>query len=254
MPRSLRSISNSYDFVTQGKGHLSNKIDDMPFARRVKPIKRFSLEKIPLLFFSILVISFLILSVSISILFKESSRKLIPQSAEKESLLGHLPYREASNDVLVELYPGLRVHKDMYGSLIKMRNAAEFDGIELVFLSGFRSIRLQDQIFYENKSLRNQIAAERAKVSAPAGYSEHSTGYAIDIGDRNMRETDFEVSFESTPAFNWLKQNAAKYHFILSFPKGNFQGVSYEPWHWRFEGTVDALKQFESSNRRRDDD
>ncbi|MEY4359361.1 MAG: hypothetical protein RLZZ631_847, partial [Cyanobacteriota bacterium] len=39
------------------------------------------------------------------------------------------------------------------------------------------------------------------------------------------------------------------YHFTLSFPQGNRQGVSYEPWHWRFEGSADALKIFESAQR-----
>ena len=47
------------------------------------------------------------------------------------------------------------------------------------FLSGYRSINLQNDIFYTLKSKRNQIASERARVSAPPGYSEHSTGFAL---------------------------------------------------------------------------
>ena len=160
----------------------------------------------------------------------------------------HYPYPEASQDDLVEVYKGLQVHKDVYKAYISMRNKASLEGIDLILLSGYRSIDLQRMIFYENKSIRNQIAVERAKVSAPPGYSEHSTGYAIDLGDGTMRSTDFEVEFENTPAFKWLEDNAARYHFTLSFPKGNPQGVSYEPWHWRFEGTVEALEQFKKAN------
>ncbi len=26
--------------------------------------------------------------------------------------------------------------------------------------------------------------------------------------------------------------------------------VDYEPWHWRYEGSIEALKIFESSNRK----
>ena len=115
---------------------------------------------------------------------------------------------------------------------------------------GFRSIDLQREIFYGRKAARNQIAIERAKVSAPPGYSEHSTGYAIDLGDGTRRDTDFQVEFESTNAFRWLKDNAAKYHFKLSFPKGNPQKVSFEPWHWRYEGTVEALRKFEKANEK----
>ena len=116
-------------------------------------------------------------------------------------------------------------------------------------MSGFRSINLQDEIFYSLKSFRNQVATERARVSAPPGYSEHSTGFAIDIGDFNKPKTDFDVKFEDTEAFRWLKNNAAKYHFKLSFNKKN-KHVDYEPWHWRYEGSIEALKVFEASNRK----
>ena len=136
----------------------------------------------------------------------------------------------------------------MSQSLLKMREDAKLEGVYLVFLSGYRSIKLQEEIFYSLKSIRNQSASERARVSAPPGYSEHSTGFAIDIGDANYREKDFEVEFENTAAFRWLKNNAAKYHFKLSFNKNN-KNVDYEPWHWRYEGSIEALKVFESSNR-----
>ncbi|MDC3138165.1 D-alanyl-D-alanine carboxypeptidase family protein [Prochlorococcus sp. AH-716-I19] len=164
------------------------------------------------------------------------------------SILGHLPYKEISKEKLVSIEPNIEVHIDMSESLLKMRDDAIKDGIYLVFLSGYRSINLQKEIFYSLKSMRNQIAAERARVSAPPGYSEHSTGFAIDIGDTYKRETDFKVEFENTDAFSWLKENAAKYHFKLSFNKNN-KNVDYEPWHWRYEGSIEALKVFEASNR-----
>ena len=166
-----------------------------------------------------------------------------------QSILGHLPYKEISKEKLVLIEPNIEVHIDMSESLLQMRNDAKKDGIFLVFLSGYRSINLQEDIFYSLKSMRNQIAAERARVSAPPGYSEHSTGFAIDIGDADKRETDFEVEFENTDAFRWLKLNAAKYHFKLSFDQNN-KTVDYEPWHWRFEGSIEALQVFEASNRK----
>ena len=165
-----------------------------------------------------------------------------------QSILGHLPYNEISKHKLVDIEPNIKVHIDMRDSLLKMREAAKYDGIFLVFLSGYRSINLQNDIFYSLKSVRNQVASERARVSAPPGYSEHSTGYAIDIGDANKRQADFEVEFENTDAFRWLKKNAAKYHFKLSFDKNN-KNVDYEPWHWRYEGSIESLKIFEASNR-----
>ena len=164
------------------------------------------------------------------------------------SILGHLPYKEISKEKLVFIEPNIEVHIDMSESLLKMREDAIKDGIYLVLLSGYRSINLQKDIFYSLKSMRNQVAAERARVSAPPGYSEHSTGFAIDIGDAYNRETDFEIEFENTDAFRWLNKNAAKYHFKLSFNKNN-KNVDYEPWHWRYEGSIEALKVFEASNR-----
>ncbi|MBO6970551.1 MAG: D-alanyl-D-alanine carboxypeptidase family protein [Prochlorococcus marinus CUG1431] len=164
-------------------------------------------------------------------------------------ILGHLPYEEIPKEKLVLIEPHIEVHIDMRESLLKMREEAKNDGIYLVFLSGFRSINLQNDIFYSLKSIRNQEAAERARVSAPPGYSEHSTGFAIDIGDATKRETDFEIEFENTEAFRWLIKNAAKFHFKLSFNKNN-EYIDYEPWHWRYEGSIEALKVFEVSNRK----
>ena len=171
------------------------------------------------------------------------------QINQDNRILGHLPYAEISKEKLVLIEPNIEVHMDMRDSLLKMREEAKKDGIYLVFLSGYRSINLQNDIFYSLKSIRNQEAAERARVSAPPGYSEHSTGFAIDIGDATQRETDFETDFENTDAFRWLIKNAAKFHFKLSFNKDN-KYIDYEPWHWRYEGSIEALKVFESSNRK----
>ena len=96
--------------------------------------------------------------------------------------------------------------------------------MDLIVLSTFRSIELQREIFFEIKAERNQTALERAKVSAPPGYSEHSTGFAIDVGDADRPKSDFEESFENTPSFEWLRRNAHRYHFTMSFPRGNAQG------------------------------
>ena len=171
------------------------------------------------------------------------------QINQDHRILGHLPYAEIPKEKLVLIEPSIEVHIDMRDSLIKMRDEAKKDGIYLVFLSGYRSINLQNEIFYSLKSFRNQEAAERARVSAPPGYSEHSTGFAIDIGEATKRETDFETEFENTDAFKWLIKNAAKFHFKLSFTKDN-KYIDYEPWHWRYEGSIEALKVFESSNRK----
>ena len=63
-------------------------------------------------------------------------------------------------------------------------------------------------------------------------------------------ETNFSEDFRTTKAYRWMQKNAARYHFKLSFPEGNPQGVSFEPWLWRFEGTTNSLKLFESAYKK----
>jgi len=228
---------------------LDDKKDDVEFAVRIFPkssqTKNIKIIHVILLF---IVVPFLFLLVKNRNFLKFSNTAKSSKNEKDVRILGHFPYQEAAYEDLIEIQPNILVHKGMYKSLQEMQNDAEKDGIYLVFLSGYRSIKLQKQIFYSLKSTRNQIASERARVSAPPGYSEHSTGFAIDIGDAYERETDFEQSFENTSAFKWLKNNAAKYHFRLSFDKKQ-TSVDYEPWHWRYEGSIEALKIFESSNR-----
>ena len=230
-----------------------NYQDDIPLAKRIKSIKTItgkSFLGIGLLFVGI--------GLSVGLLTNQSFIRQTKSldgsinSAENnrnKSLLGHLPYPEAKENELILFSPGIYVHKDIYENFKEMQFRAAQRGISLQLLSGYRSIELQRDIFYENKSLRNQTAVERSRDSAPPGYSEHSTGYAIDVGDGNYPDTHFEVEFEQTPAFKWMKRFASKYHFVLSFPPNNKQGVTYEPWHWRFEGTVNALREFDAANK-----
>ena len=233
---------------------LENKInykniEDIDFAER----KLFMGKGVKLIKIISLLSTFIILSLITFILknnvFIKTESNTIKNKTSDERILGHFPYKQTANNNLIEIEPNIFVHKDMYEALLKMKKDAQREGVYLVFLSGYRSIKLQKEIFYSLKSLRNQNALERARVSAPPGYSEHSTGFAIDIGDANNPQTDFEVGFEKTDAFLWLKDNAAKYHFRLSFNKKQ-NSVDYEPWHWRYEGSIEALRIFESSNKK----
>ncbi len=243
------------NFVIRASKARSNSSDEIPIATRSHPIRRPTVRDFTILVavgFSIITTVFLVINRStalgpLSVDPPLKGYKVLPSIDGR--LLGHFPYPEALKEDLIEVYPGLELEKNTYKSYNLMKEAAMADGIDLILLSGYRSHSLQEEIFFDIKSDRNQTAIERARVSAPPGYSEHSTGFAIDIGDKTRRETDFEVSFESTRAFRWLIKHAAKYHFTLSFPKDNSQGVSYEPWHWRFEGTANALRQFEDARR-----
>jgi len=173
-----------------------------------------------------------------------------PSPAAK-TLLGHYAYEEAplnSLQVISVASDGyeIKLRANAATKYTEMVAAAKADGIELLAISGFRTKKEQDQLFFEISKQRSQTPAQRALVSAPPGYSEHHTGYALDLGDRATPSTNLSPNFDQTAAFKWLKldNNAAKYGFEMSFPKNNPQGVMYEPWHWRFVGDEDSLALF----------
>ncbi len=178
----------------------------------------------------------------------DTSTPANPEESDNDvdNLLGHLPYEEAPLSELEPITSDGRIQlREAAAKKFKaMRAAAQADGILLVPISGYRTQQQQQHLFFDIKAQRGQVATQRAEVSAPPGYSEHHTGYAVDIGDGRTPATNLNTNFENTAAFKWLEKNAAYYSFELSFPKGNPQGVSYEPWHWRFVGDPDSLETF----------
>lgn len=167
-------------------------------------------------------------------------------STAEESLLGHRAYAEAPPETLVPIdRSGEHLLRESAAkAFIAMQDAARVAGVSLVPLSAYRSIEDQQYLFFDVKSQRGQDANTRAEVSAPPGYSEHHTGYALDIGDASVTDSNLSRSFEDTPVFAWLKENASYYSFELSFPPDNEQGINYEPWHWRFVGDQNSLETF----------
>jgi D-alanyl-D-alanine carboxypeptidase len=163
-----------------------------------------------------------------------------------ETLLGHFAYTAAPQAELAPIVAdgSIKLRKAAAKAYREMVAAAQQEGISIVPISGFRSLEDQKYLYFDVKADRNQNAAERAKVSAPPGYSEHHTGYAVDIGDGNTPALNLSPDFDKTAAYRWLKDNANRYSFELSFTKNNRQGVSYEPWHWRYVGDIQSLKTF----------
>jgi len=116
--------------------------------------------------------------------------------------------------------------------LVRMLQAAGQDGKTLKIVSAYRSFGDQTavksgyKVFYGSGA--NQFSADQ-------GYSEHQLGTAVDL---TTPDTDgLYVSLDGTPEYAWLTQNAYKFGFVLSYPKGNGY-YQYEPWHWRFVGVA----------------
>ena len=227
---------------------------DIPQARRsVSPLKR-AQSRTARISLGLGLALLVTVAIAVPTLLQRSTTSALslPSGARPDRdgrLLGHFPYREIQHSELVAVAPGLELQRDAADALLAMQQAAKAEGVDLVVLSGFRSIELQKRLFFEVKSARNQSALERARVSAPPGYSEHSTGYAVDLADGSARDSDLSTEFDQTAAFAWLRNHAHRFHFTMSFPRGNAQGVNYEPWHWRYEGSAQALRAFEPAQR-----
>jgi len=114
----------------------------------------------------------------------------------------------------------------------RMREAASREGVELLAVSGFRSVEYQCALI-QRKLDRGMKIADVLKINAAPGYSEHHTGRALDITTSDSQP--LEVAFETTPAYAWLTKHAGEYGFRLSYPRNNPHGINYEPWHWAYQ-------------------
>ncbi|MES3044271.1 M15 family metallopeptidase [Sphingomonas faeni] len=156
---------------------------------------------------------------------------------------GHLPYGDAAETELVTLPSDYSVgnpcvvRADMLPDLLRLFAAAQGDPSvmgQLKALSCQRSIARQRAVFCRGGG---SDPADRAISVAPPGYSEHSTGYALDFAVRPANGCpDAEACMAATPAARWLLRNAPRFGFEQSFPGSNKQHVKWEPWHWRWVG------------------
>lgn len=142
-----------------------------------------------------------------------------------------------------------RAYPDLQDMLQDMSQA----GLSPLICSSYRSQERQQEL-YDNKvqrvmaegASREAAQAEAARWVARPGTSEHQTGLAVDIVSLSNQMLD--ETQESTPEFQWLAENAWKYGFILRYPEGKEEitGYIFEPWHYRYFGTEEAQKIYES--------
>jgi zinc D-Ala-D-Ala carboxypeptidase len=162
-------------------------------------------------------------------------------------LFGHFAYAEASAADLVAPPKSFQsgnctqIERGMAQSLSALIAAATKDdaavGKALMGVSCFRSVERQSRLFCRPDRLKERGMQGQAKWVAPPGYSEHATGYAIDFGARSIPSCHANPCFKETRTGKWLAANARHFGFEMSFPEGNAQGVSFEPWHFRWIGT-----------------
>lgn len=113
-------------------------------------------------------------------------------------------------------------------------------GFELLVCSAYRSYEAQIVSYGRLTAIHGE---EARAFSAPPGHSEHQLGTVVDVSNA---ETDYRLhqSFGETEASEWIRQNAAEYGFVLSYPRGAEEHTKYhwEPWHYRYIGRENALR------------
>lgn len=129
-------------------------------------------------------------------------------------------------------------------SFNQLAAAARLDGFELVAFSTFRSFERQETLYNQYVTKDGQELADQ--YSARPGYSEHQSGLAFDIGEKNFEQHWAAQSFGDTPAGKWVAQNAHLYGFILRYPLGKEEVTGYmnEPWHFRYVGVESATDMY----------
>jgi len=123
-----------------------------------------------------------------------------------------------------------QIDSRVWPQLRNMIEDAADDGVTLWIVSAYRSFGTQSSL---KATYKITYGSGANAFSADQGYSEHQLGTTIDF--TTMGIGGGFSGFSNTEAYEWLKSNAYKYGFTLSYPEGNAYYI-FEPWHWRFVG------------------
>tara|TARA_Y100000991_G_scaffold210209_1_gene191243 strand:- start:59 stop:742 length:684 start_codon:yes stop_codon:yes gene_type:complete len=153
----------------------------------------------------------------------------------------------------------IHLEKETYSAFIKMKDAAEKDGIIIKLVSGFRDFYRQQMIWNNKyKKFTNEFSLdgptaikEIIRFSTIPGTSRHHWGTEIDIIDKNFEnEKDLLISkkYEEGGIFNslkkWMDKNSKRFGFYIVYDDdSNRPGFEYEPWHYTYKPVSDLYQR-----------
>ena len=122
---------------------------------------------------------------------------------------------------------GMKLEKTTFEALKRMLDDSAREGLSLMVSSAYRDYKYQVGLY--NYYISKYGKEKTDTFSAPPGASQHQLGTVIDFND-------VENTFAGTKEERWLTDNAWKYGFSLSFPKGyeDVTGYDWESWHFRY--------------------
>ena len=180
-----------------------------------------------------------------------ANKVMLTQEINTEILIGMDDSRIVSDTILLE--------KETYSAFIKMKDAAEKDGIIIKLVSGFRDFYRQQMIWNNKyKKFTNEFSLdgptaikEIIRFSTIPGTSRHHWGTEIDIIDKNFEnEKDLLISkkYEEGGIFNslkkWMDKNSKRFGFYIVYDDdSNRPGFEYEPWHYTYKPVSDLYQR-----------
>lgn len=128
------------------------------------------------------------------------------------------------------------VRAHVIADLRALDQAARAAGIRLRVVSAYRSWWTQKSTF--ESWVRKSGYQQALRYSARPGHSEHQLGTTLDFSFVGGADPWNYRDFGATKAGAWLKANAWRYGWVMSYPAGkeHLTGYGYEPWHYRYFG------------------
>ena len=123
---------------------------------------------------------------------------------------------------------------DAADAMTRMYQAASDAGVPFLISTAYRSYEYQGSIRADEARAHGTTGLDH-RVARP-GHSEHQTGLAADIYD--VPANRVRQSFGASGAGVWVRDHAAEFGFIISYPEGSeaITGYIWEPWHVRYVG------------------
>jgi D-alanyl-D-alanine carboxypeptidase len=148
----------------------------------------------------------------------------LPEDYEPDDLieLRYQSYRAGISDVMM-------LREKAEAALEEMAGAAKKAGLTLTVSSAYRSYQYQIGSF--DRWTKRLGLEEAERVSARPGRSQHQLGLVVDFGS-------ITNEFAETATGKWVKANASRFGWSISFPRGyeGLTGYAWESWHYRYVG------------------
>lgn len=135
---------------------------------------------------------------------------------------------------------GGKVRSLATADLAAMTAAAKAAGKPIATNSAYRSYATQESLFWSDVSRLGYNGA--LLHTARPGHSEHQLGTTIDFKSKKSTDGSPDGDWANSKAGRWMKNNAWKYGWVMSYPKDKTSVTcyAYEPWHYRYVGRSTA--------------